>query len=72
MTRVRQSVGLAAVTGPPAFIWRRGGETAPAAPHLERSPSWVLSSRSVASGWPRRSTASCCARPEWPVARPAS
>jgi len=36
------------------------------------SPSWVLSSRSVASGWPRRSTASCCARPGWPVARPVS
>jgi 1-acyl-sn-glycerol-3-phosphate acyltransferase len=27
--------------------------------------SWVPSSRSAASGWPRRSTASCCARPEF-------
>jgi len=39
---------------------------------LEVGNTWVLSSRSVVSGWPRRSTANCCARRGWLVVRPVS
>jgi 1-acyl-sn-glycerol-3-phosphate acyltransferase len=58
ITEVRCGLGMC----PAAGYGEHATRTCPSASKQLRVVSWVRSSRSVASAWRRRSTASCCAR----------
>jgi len=51
---------------------RNSAASGPTRAFVERAVVWAPWSRSAASAWPRRSTASCCARPACSVAVSAS